>query len=350
MTIRLRGRVRMIDTGRALLLQLGSRTARISPFDEADNSALHTLRRGEPLPESPAWVEQLVDAGFCEEVTERNVDGRHERLLDYLSEFETPAHDRFALLDRLRTAHVVVIGLGGLSSWTVYHLVCCGVGRLTLLDGDVVEASNLNRSILYRERDVGRPKVEAARDAVLDFAPKTRIDTVRMLVEDGTSLQGLLDGADVVVGLADQPPWLIKQWIARAAVAARVPVLQASGSRVGPFRTDADAACAMCDWSAHVERRPEYPSLLARQLALPTGSSGALSPFGGITGGFAALQVFRFLLGRPVAVRDRVWELAADLTANYRSVPRHPQCGVCSGSGSPLPLPDTARTIERTRP
>ena len=73
---------------------------------------------------------------------------------------------------RLREAKVAVLGVGGLGGWAAWSLACCGVGEMWLIDGDRVEASNLNRQILYTEADLGLLKVEVGGGAAR--APSTR--------------------------------------------------------------------------------------------------------------------------------------------------------------------------------
>ena len=68
-----------------------------------------------------------------------------------------------------------MLGVGGLGSWAAYALACCGVGELVLVDGDRVELSNFNRQMLYRERDIGRVKAEAAAEALAEFDSGCRL-------------------------------------------------------------------------------------------------------------------------------------------------------------------------------
>ena len=67
-------------------------------------------------------------------------------------------------MKKIRKAKAVVIGAGGLGSVTATQLVALGIGSLRLIDGDVVELSNLQRQLLYREKNIGEPKVEAAKN------------------------------------------------------------------------------------------------------------------------------------------------------------------------------------------
>ncbi|MEO5992656.1 MAG: ThiF family adenylyltransferase, partial [Arthrobacter sp.] len=72
---------------------------------------------------------------------------------------------------RLKNARVLVIGAGGLGAPVLLYLAAAGVGTLGIVDDDVVEISNLQRQIIHGVADVGRPKVESARDAVAEINP-----------------------------------------------------------------------------------------------------------------------------------------------------------------------------------
>ncbi|WP_406090587.1 HesA/MoeB/ThiF family protein [Streptomyces sp. NBC_01013] len=342
--LRLRGRVQAVWAGDSLLLRLGPRARRVTPFGEEEMRHLHALRAGLTTEDVHArpWMRELHEAGLLEEVRPPSDDpdlGRFDRLLNFLSELELRGDDRYDMLARLRASHCVVVGLGGLASWTVYNLLCCGVGRLSVVDGDTVELSNLNRSILFTEGDVGRPKVDAARDSALRFSPRTTFDGHHMMIDSAGDLAPILADADLVLGVADQPPWLIKEWVALASHRAGVPFLQASGSRVGPFHRRQGDACSMCDWSGLLRERPERGEMLRRQQLLPRGDSGALSPLGSMTGGMIAMDALRHLLGITPLTADRVWEMGGDLTSVLSEVPNDPDCAVCSDTQTPLPLP-----------
>ncbi|WP_144718401.1 ThiF family adenylyltransferase [Agrococcus jejuensis] len=113
---------------------------------------------------------------------------------------------------RLAAAHVAVVGAGGLGSPVVLALAAAGIGTITILDDDAVEASNLQRQVLHRMTDVGRPKADSAVRAAADLSPETRVEAVRLRVT-ADSAASLLAGADVVIDGTDT-------FETRAAVAA----------------------------------------------------------------------------------------------------------------------------------
>ncbi len=103
---------------------------------------------------------------------------------------------------RLAAAHVAVVGAGGLGSPAVLALAAAGVGTLTVIDDDEVEASNLQRQIMHRVTDVGRPKVDSAVRVAGELAPRTVVHAVRERLTPDNAAR-LLAGAHVVVDGTD---------------------------------------------------------------------------------------------------------------------------------------------------
>lgn len=103
---------------------------------------------------------------------------------------------------RLGAAHVLVVGAGGLGCAVLEYLTAAGVGRLTIVDHDRVEESNLHRQPLYRMTDIGELKVRAARAALLQLNPTVRIEALAERLGAGNA-GDLVAAADVVVDAAD---------------------------------------------------------------------------------------------------------------------------------------------------
>ena len=103
---------------------------------------------------------------------------------------------------RLRHARVLVIGAGGLGSPALLYLAAAGIGTLGVVDDDVVEVSNLQRQVIHGVPDVGRPKVESARDAIARLDPSIRVQTHRTRLTAANALD-ILRGYDLVLDGAD---------------------------------------------------------------------------------------------------------------------------------------------------
>ena len=129
---------------------------------------------------------------------------------------------------RLRAAHVILFGLGGVGGHVAEALARAGVGQLTLVDADTVAESNLNRQILALRNNLGQPKAQAAAARVRAINPDCRVQPVEMfyLPENADSLP--FEGADYVVDAVDTVT--AKLEIITRAQAAGVPVISCMGT------------------------------------------------------------------------------------------------------------------------
>ncbi|MFD6137448.1 ThiF family adenylyltransferase, partial [Isoptericola sp. NPDC060257] len=123
---------------------------------------------------------------------------------------------------RLAAARVLVVGAGGLGSPALQYLAAAGVGTLGVVDDDVVDLSNLQRQVVHGTADLGRPKVESARDRLADLAPDVEVVThpVRLTPENVLEIVG---GYDVVLDGADNFP--TRYLVSDAAEILGVPVV-----------------------------------------------------------------------------------------------------------------------------
>jgi adenylyltransferase/sulfurtransferase len=106
---------------------------------------------------------------------------------------------------KLASAHVLLVGLGGLGSAIAPYLVAAGVGRLTIIDNQKVELSNLNRQLLHWEKDIGRFKAESAWEKLQALNPSVEIQAIAMTIT-GQNARRLIRDADVVVDGMDNFP------------------------------------------------------------------------------------------------------------------------------------------------
>jgi adenylyltransferase/sulfurtransferase len=143
---------------------------------------------------------------------------------------------------RLAAAHVAVVGAGGLGSPVVLALAAAGVGTLTIIDDDVVAASNLQRQVMHRMQDVGEPKVRSAVRIAADLSPRTVVHPVKAWLSQDNARE-LLAGADVVVDGTDT--FETREVVASACEDLGVPlvwgVVQEFHAQVTVFWTDPPA-------------------------------------------------------------------------------------------------------------
>ncbi len=260
---------------------------------------------------------------------------RYDRQLAYFTLTQPGAeHCRQQLL---ADATVIVIGVGGLGSWTAAALACVGVGRLTLVDDDRVELSNLNRQVLFCPGDVGKLKVEVAAAALRAFNPDLEIEARPERIRDPRSLGGLITNASLVVATADWPPYRISRWVNEACVDAGVPYISAGQVppfiRVGPMVIPGVTACFECDERASRAGFAFYDTVVAQREREST-LAPTLGPASAMIGSMIGMEVLHHLTGscrpatwgRAITVDMRSWQTST------RELERDEGCPVCGDS------------------
>ncbi|NLT17387.1 MAG: tRNA threonylcarbamoyladenosine dehydratase [Clostridiales bacterium] len=137
-------------------------------------------------------------------------------------------------VEALKKSHIAVIGVGGVGSFAAEALVRSGAGALTLIDGDAVEKTNLNRQLHATQANVGVPKVDAMRGRLIQINPGCRVTPMRLRYPP--QADGAIDLArfDCVLDCIDSPP--DKEALIVDCINARVPVVSCmgAGNRLDP--------------------------------------------------------------------------------------------------------------------
>jgi molybdopterin-synthase adenylyltransferase len=223
--------------------------------------------------------------------------------------------------ERLRAAHMLVVGVGGLGSPAAYYLASAGVGSLTLVDGDKVDLTNLQRQILHTTERIGMPKTESGRLALAAINPEVKVVTVAARVDD-VALDRLVADAAVVLDCCDN--FATRHAINRACVKHRRPLVSGAAIRF-------DGQVATFDMRA--AESPCYACLF------PPGDGedelcstmGVFAPVTGIIGTVQAAEALKLAAGAGTPLTGRLLMLDA-LTMQWHSVrvPCDPDCPVCA--------------------
>lgn len=226
---------------------------------------------------------------------------------------------------RLRAAHVAIIGIGGLGSPAAMYLAASGIGQLTLVDDDRVELSNLQRQIAHTTADIGQPKVESARRMLAALNPDVDIAIHARRLEDA-ELVTLARAATVVLDASDN--FATRFAINAACLAARTPLVSAATIRleaqitVFDFRR-ADSPCYRC----------LYPG--TEELAETCSETGVLAPLPGIFGAMQATEALKLIAGFGESLMGRLLLLdAARMEWRCVKLRKDPQCPACGTRGA----------------
>ena len=221
---------------------------------------------------------------------------------------------------RLKAARVLMIGTGGLGAPLGMYLAAAGVGRLGIVDFDVVDESNLQRQIVHGTRDVGRPKIESARDRLSDINPHVEIETYEMRLTSENALE-LFRDYDIIVDGTDNFP--TRYLVNDACVLTGKPNVYGS-----IFRFEGQAsvfwaergACYRC-----LYREPPPPGLVPS-----CAEGGVLGVLPGIVGAIQANETIKLILGGGEPLINRLLLFDAwKMRFRELKLRKDPACPVC---------------------
>lgn len=203
----------------------GAEDTRGYRFSDDQMSLLRQLADGGFKPEeeiravlSDAVTDELLSLGrlTAEEVDTTSMDSRTAAFC--------AAHEMPDAPERLREKSVMILGCGGIGTHMAWHMVTMGVGKLTLVDFDTVEESNLNRQILFDRDDIGAVKAIALREKLLKIRPEAYVRVVRCRVDSKETLERLVtDGHyDLLVKALDSPS-SFPTWLDAVCKAHQIP-------------------------------------------------------------------------------------------------------------------------------
>lgn len=227
---------------------------------------------------------------------------------------------------KLLNSSMVIVGAGGLGSSAGLYLAAAGVGRLGLVDWDVVEASNLQRQILHTTEAVGSPKVESGARALSALNPDIQVDPIPERV-GAENVLDLLGGYDVIVDAADNFP--TRYLINDAALNLGIPVVHGSILRF-------EGQAAVFAPFAGPCYRCLFPAPPPPELAPACAEAGVLGAMAGIIGSIQAMEAIKLIVGAGDSLAGRLltYEALGQEMMTF-GVPRDPDCLACGGDRAP---------------
>ena len=222
---------------------------------------------------------------------------------------------------KLLASHALIVGAGGLGSPAALYLGSAGVGHITVVDDDLVDATNLQRQIAHKLASVGLNKAESIRQAIADINPDVQVSTVTKRADDAL-LDELVAQADVVLDCTDN--FVTRHAINRACVKHRTPLVSGAAIRF-------DGQVTVYD--PRLEASPCYACVFPEAGLLEDtrcASMGVFAPLVGIVGSIQAAEALKLLCGVGDTLAGRLLMLdGRNMAWNEVTMPRHAECSVC---------------------
>ena len=225
--------------------------------------------------------------------------------------------------ERILAAHVLILGAGGLGSPAALYLAAAGVGRLTIVDDDAVDLTNLQRQIAHDTASVGLPKVESMRRAISALNPDVQVRCVQQRA-DRDLLDALVPEASVVLDCCDN--YRTRQLVNASCVAHGVPLVEGAairfdGQLMAIDPRDAQSACYACIFPPEAQFEEVQCSTM-----------GVFSPMVGIIGTMQAALALKLVVGIDIPLPSQLSMLDGhSMQWSHMKLARSPSCPVCAG-------------------
>jgi len=224
--------------------------------------------------------------------------------------------------EKLLTSAVLIIGLGGLGSPVALYLAAAGIGKLTLVDPDHVDLSNLQRQIIHTTIDINKDKVASAAESIKNINPNCEVITINKALGDD-KLEQQIKAANLVLDCTDN--FTIRFLINRLCKQNKIPLVSGAAIRwegqVSVFSGQTEDACYQC---LYPEQGNEDESCT---------NNGVIAPLVGIIGSMQALEAIKILTQAGTTLKNKLLIFDA-LHSQWRSlkVRQDTQCPVCHGN------------------
>ena len=225
----------------------------------------------------------------------------------------------FVGMEKIRKAKICVVGVGGIGNPVVTQLVAMGIGKIKIVDRDVIEISNLHRQHIYAEADIGRVKVEAAKDRLIKINPNVEIDALPISVTKYTA-EKIIEGYDIVVDALDSID--ARYALNDACIHLKIPLIYAGAlGMLGSVCTiiPNETACLRC----------MFPALAEDDM--PTCSTEGVHPsILYLVGGIQVSEVVKIVTGqKPTLLNKLMYIDLNDLSFDKILMYRQDDCPSC---------------------
>lgn len=248
--------------------------------------------------------------------------------MEILSDAEMLRYNRQIILkafdfegqEALKQSSILILGAGGLGCASSQYLATAGIGKLTLIDDDKVELSNLQRQVLHHDADIGKLKVESAAQALKELNPELEIVTVAKRLND-EALLSLVQDHDLVLDASDNVD--TRNQLNRLCYQTKTPLVSGATIRM-------EGQVSVFTYQDESEPCYQCLSALFGSNALSCVEAGVMAPVVGIIGAVQAMEAIKVIAGLGKPIQGKILMLDA-MTMSWREMKlmKQPHCPTC---------------------
>ncbi|PNH82162.1 molybdopterin-synthase adenylyltransferase MoeB [Vibrio diazotrophicus] len=248
--------------------------------------------------------------------------------MEILSDAEMLRYNRQIILkafdfegqEALKQSSILILGAGGLGCASSQYLATAGLGKLTLIDDDKVELSNLQRQVLHHDADIGKLKVDSAAQALKELNPELEIVTVAKRLTD-EALLSLVQDHDLVLDASDNVD--TRNQLNRLCYQTKTPLVSGAAIRM-------EGQVSVFTYQDQQEPCYQCLSALFGSNALSCVEAGVMAPVVGIIGAVQAMEAIKVIAGLGKPIQGKILMLDA-MTMSWREMKlmKQPHCPTC---------------------
>lgn len=285
----------------------------------------------------------LQGKGILDNVSPKNEFNSYEdyrRVIHFLADFSDSHEKLINYWGNIRTATVLIVGLGAVGTWVACNLVQSGVQKLILMDADTVDLSNLHRQFGYVEEDIGEKKVDALEKHLKEYNPAVEICKIFEFL-DGDVLSRLDDRKiNLIINCADKPNVdTTSLWIGEYGMKRNIPHIVGGGynlhlSLIGQTVIPGKSACVKC-YQKQLEEENKIDPTRVKKLAVKNRKVGSFGPMCSLIASMVGMEALKILSGciEPVNINRRGEFDIYTMDIKYKEFTRRKDCEWCGEKG-----------------
>lgn len=262
------------------------------------------------------------------------------RVIHFLAEYSHSHEHLLKMWDNIQNSTVLIVGLGAVGTWVACNLAQSGVGRLILMDGDVVDESNLHRQFGYSQDDVGRKKADALEGRLRAYSNRIQILKSYHFLDEEALHE--FDGIDIslIINCADKPTVDdTSLWIGEYAMRRKIPHIVGGGynlhlSLIGQTVVPGESACVNC-FRKTLEEENRIDPTKVKKLEVKNRKIGSFGPMCSMIASMVGMEAIKVLSGdiTPSNLNRRGEFDIYNMDIKYKNYDRRADCEWCGKNG-----------------
>ncbi|RGX13690.1 HesA/MoeB/ThiF family protein [Paraclostridium sordellii] len=288
------------------------------------------------------FLNYLESKGIIKDDEEVTIEeySKYRRIINFIEDFSSNANETNEMWENIKKSHVVIIGLGAVGTWVSALLVQNGVGKLTLIDNDVVEITNLHRQFGFSENDIGLLKIDAMEKRLKEFNENIEVNKINKFLNKTLLDDEINYDVDLIINCADKPNVdTTSLWVGEYCMKNNIPHIIGGGynlhlSLIGQTIIPYKSACVKC-FETELERINEIDTTALRKLNIKNRKIGSFGPMCSIISSMIAMEAIKVLTKKitPSNLNRRGEFNIYSMNIKYHNIHKNNNCVWCGDKG-----------------